>query len=93
MKTLDVTVLQDGEVFIHGTFDVNDGDYAVVVGLLNEVDMNHEQAASLLAGYMHAREVGSVTEDMGKIAMVAAVYMLASGETAIEVPLESSSGQ
>lgn len=89
MRKLDVTVLKNGETFLHGSFDVQDGDYEIVKGLMDQVDMDHGQAASLLAGFMHAKDVGSVTEDMGKIAMIATVYMLEAGETAIEIPLES----
>ncbi|TNE64263.1 MAG: hypothetical protein EP335_07290 [Alphaproteobacteria bacterium] len=89
---LAVRVLKDGEHFLEGNFDVSDADYGVVKTLLAEVHMNHGQAASLLAGYMHARAVGQVTEDMGKIAMLAAVHMLEAGETSIEVPLESATG-
>ncbi len=89
MRQLEVTVLQNGEQFLHGTFDVSDEDYPVVVGLLKEVDMQREQAASMLSGYMHAKDVGKVTEEMGKLAMVATVFMMEEGETAIEIPLES----
>jgi len=85
-KTLKVTVLKEGAVFLTGNFDVSSDDYKVVCGLLSEVDMTHEQAASLLAGYMHARDVGSVTTEMGKLAMFATVYMLDKGETNIEIP-------
>ncbi|WP_020400455.1 hypothetical protein [Kordiimonas gwangyangensis] len=87
-RSLHVSVVKDGETFLQGTFDVSDGDYAIVNGMLPEVKMDHGQAASLLAGYMHARDVGHVTEDMGKIAMFAVVYMLEAGETNIEIPFE-----
>ena len=86
-KSLDVTVLKDGVFFLHGTFDVSAAEYAAVAPLLREVVMDHGQAASLLSGYMHARDVGHVSEDMGKIALLAAVYMLEAGETVIEIPL------
>ena len=89
MRKLDVTVLKDGEPFLHGTFDVQDSDYPVVVKLLKEVEMTREQAASMLSGYMHAKEVGNVTEDMGKLAMISTVFMMEEGETAIEIPLET----
>ncbi|MEX0298272.1 MAG: hypothetical protein AB3N28_04330 [Kordiimonas sp.] len=89
MRQLEVTVLQNGEHFLHGTFDVSDEDYPIVVGLLKEVDMQREQAASMLSGYMHAKDVGKVTEEMGKLAMIATVFMMEEGETAIEIPLES----
>lgn len=89
MKQLTVTVLKDGEAFLNGTFDVADADYPVIATLLKEVDMTHGQAASMLSGYMHARDVGRVTEEMGKLAMLAVVYMLEAGETNIEIPLES----
>jgi len=90
---LSVTILKDGERFLHGTFDVPEADYPVVAAVLAEVNMTHAQAASLLSGYMHARDVGKVTEDMGKLAMIATVYMLEAGETEIEIPLESGEDQ
>ena len=85
-RTLKVTVLKDDQVFLNGTFDVSDRDYEIVEKLLPEVDMTHEQAASMLSGYMHARDVGRLTEEMGKLAMFATVYMLSEGETEIEIP-------
>jgi hypothetical protein len=85
-RKLTVTVLKDDQVFLNGTFDVSDRDYEVVEKLLPEVEMTHEQAASMLSGYMHARDVGRVTEEMGKLAMFATVYMLVEGETEIEIP-------
>lgn len=91
-RNLTVTVLKDGEPFLNGTFDVADQDYPIIVGLLREVEMTHGQAASMLSGYMHARDVGRVTEEMGKLAMLAVVYMLEAGETAIEIPLETTEG-
>lgn len=93
MRQLKVTVLQDGKPFLNGTFDVSDDEYVIVVDLLKQVDMTREQAASLLSGYMHAKDVGQVTEDMGKIAMLATVYMLEEGETAIEIPLYTEAGK
>lgn len=92
MPSLNVTVLKDGDPFISGDFDVRDEDYTLVSSLLSEVDMTKAQAASLLAGYMHAREVGNVTEEMGKLAMLAAVFVLEAGDTAITIPLEQSAG-
>ncbi|WP_262692911.1 hypothetical protein [Kordiimonas aestuarii] len=88
-RSLHVAVVKDGQTFLQGTFDVSDTDYDVVSKMLNEVEMDHGQAASLISGYMHARDVGQVTEDMGKIAMFAVVYMLQAGETNIEIPFES----
>lgn len=85
-KNLDVTVVKDGEPFLNGTFDVSAKDYEAVLKLMPEVNMNHEQAAALLAGYMHARDISAVSKDMGKLAMFAAVYFLAAGETAINIP-------
>lgn len=85
-RKLTVTVLKDDEVFLNGDFDVSDADFDVVEKLLPEVEMTHEQAASLLSGYMHARDVGHVTDEMGKLAMFATVYMLSEGETEIEIP-------
>lgn len=87
-RTLTVTVLKEGQVFLNGTFDVSDRDYDIVEKLLPEVEMTHEQAASMLSGYMHARDVGRLTEEMGKLAMFATVYMLVEGETEIEIPFE-----
>jgi hypothetical protein len=88
-RQLTVTVLKDDAPFLNGTFDVSDSDYPVIVSLLREVDMTHGQAASMLSGYMHARDVGRVTEEMGKLAMLAVVYMLEAGESEIEIPLET----
>ena len=92
MRQLKVTILKDGAPFLNGAFDVTGEDYAVVVGLLTEVEMTHGEAASLLSGYMHAKDIGPVTEDMGKLAMFATVYMLEAGETDIEIPLEAEPG-
>jgi hypothetical protein len=89
-KSLTVTVLKDGETFLEGEFGCSDEDYGAVLGVLGEVEMTREQATSLLSGYMHARDVGQVTEDMGKIALIATVYMLEEGETHLEIPLESA---
>lgn len=88
-KTLKVTILKDDALFLTGDFDASDEDYNVVLKLLPEVDMTHEQAASLLAGYMHARDVGRVSNEMGKLAMFATVYMLDKGETHIEIPFSN----
>lgn len=88
-RTLTVTVLKDDQVFLNGTFDVSDRDYDIVEKLLPEVEMTHEQAASMLSGYMHARDVGRLTEEMGKLAMFATVYMLVEGETEIEIPFST----
>jgi len=90
MRKLEVTVIKDGEAFLNGVFDVTDDDYDAVTKLLPEVAMTHEQAAALLSGYMHARDVNQVSEDMGKLAMFATVYMLAAGETNIEIPFETN---
>lgn len=92
MHTLTVTVTKNGEIFLNGTFDVSGEDYPVVESLLPEINMTHEQAASMLSGYMHARDAGNVTEEMGKLAMVATVYMLAAGKTDIVIPLETTAG-
>ncbi len=89
---LKVTVLKDGEAFLNGVFDVPEADYPVVAGLLKEIKMTREQAASMLSGYMHARDVGKVTEEMGKLAMISTVFMLEAGETEIQIPLETSVG-
>ena len=87
MHTLEVTVLKDEKPFLNGTFDVTEENYILVANMLGEIEMSRPQAASILSGYMHAREVGSVTEDMGKIALMATVFMLEQGETAIQIPL------
>lgn len=92
-KTLNVTVLKDGVQFLNGTFDVSEENYQAVRAVLDEVSMDFGQAASLLSGYMHARDVGPVTEDMGKIALIATVFMLEAGETDIEIPLESNGSE
>ena len=88
-KQLTVSVLKDGELYLNGKFDVSDADYPVIVGLLKEVEMTDGQAASMLGGYMHARDAGTLTEEMGKLAMLAVVHMLEAGQTEIEIPLES----
>lgn len=88
-KSLNVTVLKDDEKFLEGTFDVSAEDFDTVSGVLDEITMDYGQAASLLSGYMHARDVGPVSEDMGKIALIATVFLLKSGETDIEIPLET----
>lgn len=86
-RTLAVTVLKDGAPFLQGRFDVASDDYEAVRAVLAEVSMDREQAASLLGGYMHARDVGPVTEEMGKIALIATVFMLEAGESEIEISL------
>jgi len=86
-KTLKVAVTKDDEPFLNGNFEVTPDNYTTVKDLLAEVDMTRTQAASMLSGYMHARDVGPVTEDMGKIALIAAVFFLESGETNIVIPL------
>ena len=88
MKILKVGVTKDGEPFLNGDFEVTDENYAAVKPLLPEIEMTRPQAASILSGFMHARDVGPVTEDMGKIALIAAVFFLDAGETDIIVPLE-----
>ena len=88
MRVLKVGVTKDGEPFLNGDFDVTDDNYAAVKALLPEIQMTRPQAASILSGYMHARDVGAVTEDMGKIALIATVFFLEAGETSIVVPLE-----
>ncbi len=88
MKILKVGVTKDGEPFLNGDFEVTDENYAAVKPLLPEIEMTRPQAASILSGFMHARDVGPVTEGMGKIALIAAVFFLDAGETDIIVPLE-----
>lgn len=90
MHNLQVAVTKDGKPFLDGNFEVTTENYAAVKALLPEVDMTRPQAASMLSGYMHAQDVGQVTEDMGKIALIAAVFMLEEGETNIIIPLEET---
>lgn len=92
-KILKVAVTKDGEAFLDGNFEVTPENHAAVKPLLGEVDMTREQAASMLSGYMHARDVGPVTEDMGKIALIATVFFLEAGETDIVIPLGEQQGQ
>lgn len=92
MQTLKVTVTKDGEQFLEGAFEVTPENYQAVLAVLNDIEMTKGQAASMLSGYMHAREVGPVTEDMGKIALIASVFFLEQGETAIVIPLSSAAG-
>jgi len=87
MKTLKVAVTKDGTPFLDGNFDVTPENYSAVKALLGEVEITRAQAASMLSGYMHARDVGPVTEDMGKIALIATVFFLESGENDIIIPL------
>ncbi|MBO6504170.1 MAG: hypothetical protein JJ850_11145 [Kordiimonadaceae bacterium] len=90
MQNLKVAVTKNGEPFLDGNFEVTDENYSAVKALLPEVDMTRAQAASMLSGYMHAQDVGQVTEDMGKIALIAAVFFLEAGETDIIVPLQEN---
>ncbi len=87
MQTLKVTVTKAGEQFLDGAFEATPENYEAVKGLLSEIDITRAQAASMLSGYMHARDVGPVTEDMGKIALIATVYFLEQGEADIVIPL------
>lgn len=87
MNILKVTVTKDGAEFLDGNFEVSAENYTVVRGMLGEIEITRAQAASMLSGYMHARDVGPVTEDMGKIALIASVYFLEQGETEIIIPL------
>ncbi len=91
-RTLAVTVTKDGDPFLSGDFEVEDPDYKTVLELLTEVSMTHKDAAGMLAGYMHARDAGDITEDMGKLAMIAAVYVLHQGDSSIIIPLEDKFG-
>ncbi len=87
MKRLKVAVTKDGTAFLDGNFDVTPENYSAVKALLGEVEITRAQAASMLSGYMHARDVGPVTEDMGKIALIATVFFLEAGENDIVIPL------
>lgn len=93
VKILKVAVTKDGAPFLDGNFEVTPENYAAVSALLNEVDITREQAASMLSGYMHARDVAPVTEDMGKIALIATVFFLEAGETDIVIPLSEQQAQ
>lgn len=86
-KILNAAVTKDGAPFLEGTFEVTPENYGAVKALLGEVDMTRAQAASMLSGYMHARDVGPVTDDMGKIALIATVFFLEAGESDIIIPL------
>ena len=87
MKTLKVSVTKDEAPFLDGNFEVTPENYEAVKALLSEVEITRAQAASMLSGYMHARDVGPVTEDMGKIALIATVFFLEAGEDDIIIPL------
>lgn len=87
MQILKVAVTKDDAPFLDGTFEVTAENYSAVKALLPEIEMTRAQAASMLSGYMHARDVGPVTEDMGKIALIATVFFLEAGETDIVIPL------
>ncbi|GHF15669.1 hypothetical protein GCM10017044_07320 [Kordiimonas sediminis] len=93
-RTLAVTVLKEKEPYLSGSFDVTDEDYAVVANLLEEIALDRAGAEDLLIGYMHTQKVGQASEDIGKMAMVATVYMLKHGETdiVIEMPDGPPSG-
>lgn len=88
MKTLKVAVTKDEAPFLDGNFEVIPENYKAVKALLSEVEITRAQAASMLSGYMHARDVGPVTEDMGKIALIATVFFLEAGENDIIIPLD-----
>lgn len=85
MRQLHVVVLKEKQTLLEGCFDVQDTDYAIVRDLLKEINLTREGAEDLLIGYMHAEKAGAVTEDVGKMAMVAAVYMLERGETHLSI--------
>lgn len=87
MKILKVAVTKDNAPFLDGAFEVTPENYNAVKALLGEVEITRAQAASMLSGYMHARDVGPVTEDMGKIALIATVFFLEAGEADIVIPL------
>ncbi|WP_374762944.1 hypothetical protein [Yunchengibacter salinarum] len=87
LHSLQVEVLRDDTPFLEGRFDVTPQDYPAVKMLLGEIDMTAEQAAGILSGYMHAREAAELTEEMGKIALVATVFMLEEGWQHVVIPL------
>lgn len=89
-RLITVTLQQDGEDFIAGEFEVRAEDTEAVLPLLPEMGLDRERAEAILSGYMHASDLGQVTEDMGKMALVAAVYMLeVEGEDNLKLDLET----
>ncbi|PCI64113.1 MAG: hypothetical protein COB37_02845 [Kordiimonadales bacterium] len=89
-QTLKVSVAKDAQTILSGTFDVSDHDYQAVSALLKEVEMSVPQAHDLLIGYMHARDAGPVSEEMGKLAMFAVVYLLSEGHTDVDIKMDHS---
>lgn len=85
MRSLKVIVLKEKKTVLEGDFTVEDQDYDVVVELLKEINLTRDGAEDLLIGYMHAEQAGAITEDVGKMALVAATYILNEGETEIAI--------
>ena len=88
---LDVTLIREGAAFMSGSFDVSEDDYKAVKPLLAEINLTRDGAEDLLIGYMHAQEIGQMTEQTGKMAMVAATFILAEGEKDIVIHLDARS--
>ncbi len=84
-KSLKVTIFKFGKLFLEGSFDAPEEHYDIVVGLLKEINLTREGAEDLLLGYMHAQDAAAVTEETGKMAMVATVYMLEQGESEVVI--------
>ncbi|MBL4789671.1 MAG: hypothetical protein JKY60_11720 [Kordiimonadaceae bacterium] len=89
-RTLKVSVEKDEHTILSGTFDVSGQDFEAVSALLEEVEMTIPQAHDLLIGYMHARDAGPVSEDMGKLAMFAVVYLLSEGQSEVDIKMDDS---
>lgn len=86
MQKLKAVVTDGDMVFFEGDFEVSPENYSAVVPLLAQIDMTPDQADDILRGYMHAKDVGPVSEEMGKIALIATVYYLERGETEVRIP-------
>lgn len=84
-RQLKVVVMKEKQTALEGNFTVEDADYDIVCGLLEEINLTRDGAEDLLIGYMHAEQAGSITEDVGKMALVAATYILSEGETEIAI--------
>lgn len=85
MRKLKVVVLKEMQTAFEGDFEVQDQDYDVVVELLKEINLTRDSAEDLLMGYMQAQDAGTITEDVGKMALVAATYILSQGETEVSI--------
>ena len=84
-RQLKVVVIKEKQTVLEGNFAVEDADYDVVCGLLKEINLTRDGAEDLLIGYMHAEQAGAITDDVGKMALVAATYILSQGESEISI--------